>query len=392
MRLRISLLLAVGVASDPCADLPTTFNAVFASGPSPQGLNGTWNFVNKQTPMKTTCPPFRGQLLVKVRAASVDPVDYKVAIKQKGGGLGMDVSGVVVAVGDGCAGFSVGDEVYGTEPPHVCRATAAPGAAAATGGPLPLLGFLPLRVCTGARLHLGAGSYAEFTWADCGLVGRRNASASPHMSLALYASLPIAAGTSLEALWDAGAPWAGRNATVVITSGAGGTGVFAIMQAVALGASRVVTAARPEHAPLLKQLGATEVVDYTAHSLWDVLDADSVDVVYDNYGAPGTADLAMPSLRGSASAGANSTFIFLPGKGGALSKHPKPGVRQVNYGLFTSAPSTYAALSAMVEAGTLHTVVQRRFALSAENIEAAFRLQAAGHVVGKLVIDVDAAV
>ena len=53
MRLQLSLLLAVGVASDPCADLPVTFKAVYATGPSPQGLNGTWNFIQKQTPTKT---------------------------------------------------------------------------------------------------------------------------------------------------------------------------------------------------------------------------------------------------------------------------------------------------------------------------------------------------
>ena len=43
---------------------------------------------------------------------------------------------------------------------------------------------------------------------------------------------------------------------------------------------------RAEHAEFLKGLGATDVVDYTVHSLWDVLPADSADVVYDNFGAP----------------------------------------------------------------------------------------------------------
>lgn len=344
----LALLFAVGGAADPCAQLPATFKAVYANGPSPQGLNGSWNFIEREMPMRTRCPAFWGQLLLKVRAASVNPVDYKMALRQKGGTLGMDVSGVVVAVGEGCGDFSVGDEVYG---------------------------------------DTQRGSYAEYAWAPCSKVGRRNAS-SPE-SLAAHASLPIAAGTSLEALWDAGAPWRGPNTSVVITSGAGGTGVFAIMQAVALGARRVITAARAEHAEFLKGLGATDVVDYTVHSLWDVLPADSADVVYDNFGAPGTADLAMKCLKGS-SAGGNSTFVFLPGKGGALSKHPKAGVRQVDYGLFTSKPSTYAALSAMVDAKQVVAapVVSGRYSLSAEHIEAAFSRQAAGHVVGKLLVSV----
>ena len=342
-------LLALALA-DPCAQLPASYKGVYATGPSPQGLNGSWNFIEKTVKTSSACPPFWGQLLLKVEAASVNPVDYNIALHH-GGALGMDVSGVVVAVGkgEGCAEFKIGDQVYG---------------------------------------DTRSGSYAEYAWAPCGKVGRRSAS-SP-MTLADYASLPIAAGTSLEALWDAGAPWrrtAGKNLTVVITSGAGGTGVFGIMQAVALGAGRVITAARAEHAPMLKRLGATEVVDYTVHSLWDFLPAESVDVVYDNYGAPGTADLAMACLK-SANSGGNSTFIFLPGKSGGLSKHPKPGVRQVDYGLFTSSPSTYAALSAMLDAKTVGPVITGRYALSAQNVEAAFRRQAAGHVVGKLVFDV----
>ena len=100
-----------------------------------------------------------------------------------------------------------------------------------------------------------------------------------------------------------------------------------------------------------------------------------------NYGAPGTVDLAMPSLR------AGGVFIFLPGKNGKLSKHPKPGVRQIDYGLFHSAGATYVGLSRMVEAGQVKAVVQQRYGL--EQVAEAFTVCAAGHVVGKLGVNVD---
>ena len=51
-------------------------------------------------------------------------------------------------------------------------------------------------------------------------------------------------------------------------------------------------------------------------------------VVYDNYGAKGTADKAMPKIK------PGGTYLLLPGgEDGALSKHPKAGVKQVNFGL-----------------------------------------------------------
>merc|ERR1712039_683709 len=171
-----------------------------------------------------------------------------------------------------------------------------------------------------------------------------------------------------------------KNLTVVITSGAGGTGLTAIQLAKAYGATRIVTASSPSHMALLKTLGATDVFDYHTTSLWEQLPESSVDVVYDNYGAAGTADAAMPSLR------SGGVFIFLPGKGGSVSKHPKHGVRQINYGLCDSSRhQDLDELKRIADAGHLRAIVDQNFPL--DDIVKALNASFSGHVVGKLAID-----
>ena len=108
---------------------------------------------------------------------------------------------------------------------------------------------------------------------------------------------------------------------------------------------------------------------------------NSLDVVYDNYGAAGTADQAMPALK------PGGAFVFLPGKGGALSRHPKEGVRQINYGLCRSTNHTdLEMLRALVQGGQLRPHVQAVFPLA--DVPAAFRLSMEGHVQGKLALAV----
>merc|ERR1712070_587671 len=196
------------------------------------------------------------------------------------------------------------------------------------------------------------------------------------------ASLPLVALTDLQALKMTGAPWANRtNTTVVVTSGSGGTGVVAIQLARAFGATRVVTSASPQHHALLKSLGATDVVDYHKSTIWETLEDESVDIVYDNYGAPGTADAAMSSFK------SDGVFVFLPGKDGAVSKNPKEGVTQINYGLCDSSRhEDLDELAAFAEAGKLRGVVPESHKL--EDILDALNSSFAGHAVGKIGINI----
>lgn len=161
------------------------------------------------------------------------------------------------------------------------------------------------------------------------------------MSLSVYTHTTIA----LQAFRKTGAPWdvgSSTNFTVVVTSGDGGTGFVALQMAkFSYNASTVVTAGSSgecsavcaefestvtvfwltptwhvctDHFAFLKQMGADHVVDYHQQDVFDALPDDSVDIVYDNYGAPGTADKAMSKLR------QGGVFIFLPGKGGARTR------------------------------------------------------------------------
>ena len=96
-------------------------------------------------------------------------------------------------------------------------------------------------------------------------------------------------------------------------------------------------------------LGADTVVDYMARDVFDALDDDSVDAVFDNYGGKGTADKAMSKLR------AGGIYLLLPGGGGGtISPHPKPGVRQISFGdVDDHDHATMDRLAAMFDAGKI---------------------------------------
>eukprot|EP00746_Dinoflagellata_sp_MGD_P027465 gnl/MRDRNA2_/MRDRNA2_164856_c0_seq1.p1 gnl/MRDRNA2_/MRDRNA2_164856_c0~~gnl/MRDRNA2_/MRDRNA2_164856_c0_seq1.p1 ORF type:complete len:372 (-),score=65.00 gnl/MRDRNA2_/MRDRNA2_164856_c0_seq1:145-1260(-) len=301
--------------------------------------------------------PGHGQVLIRVAASSVNPVDWKLlsspvmtaATLLSSKVLGFDVSGTIEKVGNGCTRLKVGDRVWAD-----------------------------LGESSVSHLPLQLGAWAEYAVADESQVGLKPQS----LSFQDAASLPLAALTDYQAFKKAGAPWKDRrNLTVVITSGAGGTGTPAIQMAKAYGASRIITAASASHITELKSLGATDVIDYHNNSIWDVLPADSVDVVYDNYGAPGTADLALPAIR------TGGVFIFLPGKGGSTSKHAKAGVKEINYGLCDSSHhEDLDALKTLADAGHLKAVVDEIFPL--ESIFKALNASFAGHVFGKVAIDI----
>jgi len=282
--------------------------------------------------------PLFGQALVRVNVSSVNPSDVDIAEGKLGrffGTLGADFAGTVVAVGPICAKLKVGDAVWGVT----------------------------------------KGAYAEYAIVICALTSKLG-DTDPRA----VGTLPEVSLTSAQALKKTGAPWdQARNLTVVVTSGSGGTGFVALQLAKAYGAGVVVTATgSAANAAFCKSMGADVVVNYHEADLWSTLANNSVDVVYDNYGAPGTADKAMAALKPT------GTFIFLPGKGGKLSQHPKPGVKQINYGLMVPSAKLLDELLALHRSGKLKAHVESGYNL--KNVSDAFALSASGHVVGKLAI------
>ena len=136
------------------------------------------------------------------------------------------------------------------------------------------------------------------------------------------------------------------------------------------------------HAPSLDL-----VVDYETHTIFDLLEDNSIDAVFDNFGGNGTADAAMPKLR------VGGTYLLLPhGNGqGALSKHPKVGVRQINFGdVDNTQHSTLDQMRDMFDSHKLRvnvsgvSGVQRAFDF--DEAAEAYSTVAAGEVHGKLAI------
>jgi NADPH:quinone reductase-like Zn-dependent oxidoreductase len=191
--------------------------------------------------------PLPTEVLVRVHAAGINPVDWKTREGQGMAGLqtlplilGWDVSGVVEEVGFGVTTLKVGDEVYGM--PWFPRA---------------------------------AGGYAEYVTAPARQWARKPAT----LDHAHAAAVPLAALTAWQTVVDTARVQAGQRA--LITAAAGGVGHFAVQFARHLGAHVIATASAVRH-PWLKELGADETIDYTTTRFEDVV--KDVDVVIDLVG------------------------------------------------------------------------------------------------------------
>src|SRR5688572_28388526 len=176
--------------------------------------------------------PGAGEVLIRVRAAGVNPVDWKIAQRRIGMVPGVDVAGTIDSLGEGAAGFTVGDQV---------------------------LGF--------ARQ---SGSYAEFAVVAVSSLAKK----SKALSFEQAAGVPIAGETAYRALHEAGKIQPGQ--TVLIHGAAGGVGSAAVQIAKAAGA-RVIGTASPNNHEFLRSLGADQVIDYRSQRFEDVV--KDVDVV-----------------------------------------------------------------------------------------------------------------
>lgn len=196
--------------------------------------------------------PQAGQVLVRVHATSINPLDYQVRRGDYRDYVplpaitGHDISGVVEAVGPGVTAFSVGDEVWYTP-----------------------------------QIFDGPGSYAEYHIANETIIGRKPAALN-HLEAA---SLSLVGGTAWEALVGRAALRVGES--ILIHGGAGGVGHVAIQIAKAVGA-KVFTTVREENFEFARSMGADVVIDYTKDNYVDVImqqtNGRGVDVVFDTLG------------------------------------------------------------------------------------------------------------
>jgi NADPH:quinone reductase-like Zn-dependent oxidoreductase len=297
--------------------------------------------------------PGEGEVLVRVRAAAANPLDWhfmrgepyfmrvqsglrrpKVKVR------GVDVAGVVEAVGAGVTTLAPDDEVFGW--------------------------------CQGAFAEYARAGADQFLPKPEGLTFEG------------AAAVPIAAFTALQGLRDEGELQAGQ--TVLINGASGGVGTFAVQIARSFGAA-VTGVCSTRNLDLVRSLGADHVVDYTEEDF--ARSGKRYDVVFDLVGNRSLSDLRRVL-------DSEGTLVLSGGEGGpwlgplglmarAVVTNPFTGQRLGSF-LASENREDLAALAELLEDGTITPVIDRTDTL-AETAEA-IRYLEEGHARGKVVITV----
>ncbi len=302
--------------------------------------------------------PGKGQVLIRVHAAGVNPLDTKIAI---GAGaharqalpavLGLDLAGTVIELGEAVEGFTPGQEVFGM--------------AGGIGG--------------------AQGTLAEYIAVDARLIASK-----PHrLEMREAAALPLVFITAWEGLVDRANVRAGQR--VLIHGGAGGVGQVAVQLAKARGAEVYATGSAAS-LDFIRSLGAT-AIDYRALSVDDYVEqhtaGEGFDIVYDTVGGS-TLDAAFKAVK-------PYTGHVLSCLGWGQHSLAPLSFKSATYsGVFTLTPlltgkgrENHGAIlreaAALANAGQLKIRIdQQQFGLNAVN--EAFRQVAEGRGKGKTVI------
>ena len=287
------------------------------------------------------CPqPAEGQVLIRVRAAGVNPIDWKIrqGFLQEVFPyempliLGTDLSGVVEAVGTNVNGFQPGQDVYGI-----------------------------------ADMTL-SGSYAEYALALDSAIAPMPKTLNYNQA----ASVPIVAMTAYQALFEIGKLKAGQS--VLIHAGAGGVGSFAVQFAKNKGIKAIATASA-ENLDFVRDLGAKQVIDYKTTQFENVV--DGVDMVLDLIGGD-TQERSWGVLKPGG-------ILVSTASPPSLTTAAEKGVRAEMMMVQPSA-TMLEEIGAMFEGGELKTFVNKVLPLS--EARQAHELSQSGHVRGKLVLQV----
>jgi NADPH:quinone reductase-like Zn-dependent oxidoreductase len=279
--------------------------------------------------------PGAGEVLVLVRAAGVNPVDWKVAQRRIGMVPGTDVAGTIDALGEGVKDFAVGEAV---------------------------LGF--------ARQ---SGSYAEFAVVPASSLARKSKS----LSFEQAAGVPIAGETAYRSLHEAGRIQRGQ--TVLIHGAAGGVGSAAVQVARAAGA-RVIGTASPNNHAFLKSLGVEQVIDYRSQRFEDLV--KEVDLVLNTVDAE-TANRSVAVLR------PGGILVSVAGSPDAAAcAAAQVTCTRPNRETGASNAELLAKVMALADAGKFTVNVDEGFAMA--DAARAWEKSRGNHTRGKLVIKVSA--
>src|SRR3989454_3909922 len=303
--------------------------------------------------------PADDQLLVRVRAASVNPYDWHFVEgtpkimrlmgvglrKPKDTRLGVDFAGTVEAVGKNVTQFKPGDDVFGGR----------------------------------------GGAFAEYV---CPRADRAVALKPANLTFQEAASVNIAGITALQALRDKGKVQAGQK--VLINGASGGVGTFAVQIAKSFGAD-VTGVCSTKNVDLVRSLGADHVIDYTKEDF--AKGEQRYDVILDN-----VPNHSLSECRRILNP--NGKYVMIGGGGPNDSRWIGPFGRVINtmilspfvsqkMGMMMADPSQkdLAVLADMIQSGKVKPVIDRTYKLS--EVPEAIRYLEQGHARGKVVITVD---
>lgn len=298
--------------------------------------------------------PNADEVLVRVRAASVNPADWYamkgIIVARPGSGwlrptdprTGGDFAGTVERVGSDVIDFKVGDEVYGGR----------------------------------------GGAFAEYI-----CVSKHIAPKPRNLSYEQAAAVPTAGITALQGLREHGALTSGQR--VVITGATGGVGSFAVQIAKAMGA-HVTAVCRTQNTDLARSLGADEVIDYTKEDFSK--SNEPYDLVIENASTHSWA-----SYKRILNPDGRLVLVGAPGAYKALGPLTQIG-RLMLAGMRSESPKMvffiakfnrpdFDFLTELIEAGKVTPVIERVYPM-AETAEA-MRHLGTGHTRGKVVVSMD---
>jgi NADPH:quinone reductase-like Zn-dependent oxidoreductase len=289
-----------------------------------------------------------GEVLIRVRAAGVNPFDWQVADGALEGEqkhrfpliLGFDAAGVVERVGSEVTGLAEGDEVYGYL-------------------------FKPV---------VGEGAYAEYVSAPASIVARKPES----VGFAEAAALPT---PGLAAMDLVDAVNLGEGETVLIVGATGGVGSYAVQLAARRGA-HVIATARSANEAFVRELGAVETIDHTTEDLVEsvlVTHPDGIEAVIDVV----SDREALGRIAGLVKRGGSVATSVYAADAESLAKR---GIEATN---ISAGPDSrrLTELARLVDAGEISVMLQRAFPL--ERAPEALEESRSRHVRGKLVLLAD---
>lgn len=289
--------------------------------------------------------PGEGEVLVRIKAAGINPVDAKLAegyMKDRMPykfpvTLGWDMAGVVESCGHGAKSFRKGEEVY----------------------------------AYARRPELKDGTFAEYIALPESYLAKKPI----NLTFEEASGVPLAALTAYQSIFDGGD--LKMDDTLLVLGASGGVGTFAVQLAKYHGSKVIAVASKTNH-EYLKELGADHCIDYKQENVADKVKEitnDGVEVVFDAVGGDTTTIGAESLKKGGRLVSVTSQGNNLPDTVDFRFIFTEPNARQLDH------------IREIIESGNIKVPIQRAYKL--EEINEAFEQINTGHTTGKIVFSLN---